>query len=117
MLRLFQSQFAPDVRHRGQDLFRRRTVKIIQAGPGEIVARVEGPPGNDTFIEYNPSDPVNTASYECTCDFFRDNEGVPCKHLWAVLLQADGEGVLPKDAGGDAKFQNGFGDASDDSED
>ncbi len=96
MLRQFSDHFAEDARHRGRDLFRRRAVKIIQAGPGEIVARVEESPGNDTFIEYDPADPANTASYECTCDYFRENGGEPCKHLWAALLQADGEGVLPQ---------------------
>jgi superfamily II DNA or RNA helicase len=93
-LDLFAGDFDLGVKSRGRDYFRRRKVRRLDAAPdGAITATVQSSAGGwyHVRLEYDEhGDPV----YDCSCPHFQDHGGYPCKHLWAVLLQAEQEGVL-----------------------
>src|SRR5688500_1210290 len=102
------SEYSPDffdgVRSRGREYFRRRAVRILQVTPHAVTASVQGSTTYSVLVQWDPDDdgPV----YECTCPYFNDRDE-PCKHIWATILQANAEGVLP---GPDGEGEDGFGD-------
>ncbi len=87
---LMAPQFTRNVRHRGEEYYRRDRVRIERASENELHARVRG---SQTYeVELKLKD--GTVSVWCDCPYFADN-GVPCKHLWATILAAEAQGVLP----------------------
>ena len=121
-LRPFSQDFQQAVKSRGREYFGRRAVKIVQAEPGLITARVHGSEWYDVRIEYDPGSPDPSTAYECTCPYFADHDD-PCKHLWATLLQAEAEGLLPEpryvpvEEAGRGPSATGAGDEDDGEED
>ncbi len=93
-LDFFSNDFDLAVKSRGRDYFRRRRVKRLETAANSITAAVEGSDNQwyHARVEYNDR---GEPHYQCSCPFFRDNGGYPCKHLWAALLQAEQQGVLP----------------------
>ena len=87
----FSPDFTADVRARGLDYHKRGLVRLTKSSDGLIQARVEGTYDYRTRLE---RDKYGDWTYDCTCPYFSDH-GEPCKHLWATLLKADQEGVLP----------------------
>ena len=68
------------------------TVKIVQSTTEAIVAEVRG---TETYTVNIVREGEGFVS-SCECPFFLDRHDV-CKHIWAVVLAADAEGLLPPD--------------------
>ena len=83
------------VRDRGREYYRRGQVDVLDSDAESIVAVVAGSGEYDVSLTLRS--PELWAS--CSCPFF--DRGMPCKHIWALLLEADARGGL-KDALGQA---------------
>ncbi|RYZ61237.1 MAG: hypothetical protein EOP08_13770, partial [Proteobacteria bacterium] len=81
--------FQFEVRTRGKQYYLDDAVHIAHSEPGCIKAHVTGSDKYRTEIRWEPMG----VAYACTCPFFQDND-LPCKHLWATLLEADHQGTL-----------------------
>jgi superfamily II DNA or RNA helicase len=68
------------------------TVKILDATGETISAEVRG---TDTYAVDIVREAEGFVS-RCECPFFLDRHDV-CKHIWAVVLTADAQGLLPPD--------------------
>src|SRR5712691_250086 len=75
-------------RTRGFEYFIRGAVRSLTAQNGIIQATVRGSQLYDVWLE--PSGDLLQAS--CTCPYFIDRNDA-CKHVWAVILAAEKEGV------------------------
>src|SRR5687768_17533938 len=87
----YAPDFFDDVKSRGREYFRRRAVRILQVSPQAVTATVQGTDAYGVLVKWAPQE---GPEYECTCPFFQDR-GEGCKHIWATILQANAEGVLP----------------------
>ena len=82
--------FQFEIRTRGKQYYLDDAVHIQPtAEPGAIKAHVTGGEKYRVEIRWEPMG----MAYACTCPYFQDND-LPCKHLWATLLEADHQGVL-----------------------
>src|SRR5690349_13029854 len=81
--------FQFEVRTRGKQYYLDDAVHINHTEPGCIKAHVTGGDKYRTEIRWEPMG----VAYACTCPFFQDND-LPCKHIWATLLEADHQGTL-----------------------
>jgi len=75
--------FSAEVRRRGSEYHREGAVELLEPEAGQTIrAHVEG---SDTYtVVIGDSGAATSAS--CTCPHFK--QGSYCKHLWAVLLEA-----------------------------
>ena len=89
----FAYDFDRTIQSRGREYFRRGSAKISGAHPEAIEGTVRG--GNTYALRVGWAG-GDEFTYQCACQFFRDR-GEPCKHLWALLLQADKDGLLRPD--------------------
>src|SRR3954447_3379136 len=105
LLDLAADEFDSGVKQRGQEYFEDGAVRITHAADDRISARVQGTDRYNVKIRW---DQDGRLDLRCTCPYFQDNG--PCKHIWATLLQADEEELLPK-------IQNGDGAAGDEDDD
>ena len=87
---LVRSCIPENVRRRGEDYHRWRSVRHLKGDPFFVQAKVQGTRLYDVAIRYLPEEREMHGS--CTCPYFADN-GL-CKHLWAVLLAAERENLL-----------------------
>jgi hypothetical protein len=81
--------FTTNVRKRGQDYYWQRRVRIEYGSASEVGARVKGSNAYDVSLDWKDG----RLSVWCDCPYFVDS-GLPCKHLWAAILAADGQGYL-----------------------
>ncbi|HZS03799.1 MAG TPA: SNF2-related protein [Blastocatellia bacterium] len=86
---LVASEFAPDVRRRGQDYYRTGQVHITEGSARRVRAIVRG----TSRYEITLSREDDLISGDCNCPY-TDSYGAPCKHLWATLLAAEDAGYL-----------------------
>ena len=72
----------------GRELFNSGAVRIVHGDARKLNARVLGSRWYDTELKLNDENLWTS----CSCPYF-DEHG-PCKHLWAVLLEADRKTLL-----------------------
>ncbi|MEM1062680.1 MAG: efflux RND transporter permease subunit, partial [Planctomycetota bacterium] len=85
---LLEKQFRADLRFRGQGYVKAERVSIRLVRPDHIEAVVRD--GVDHLVRIDRTD--GKLSMHCTCDQFQKLQ--VCKHLWAVILTIDAEGLL-----------------------
>jgi hypothetical protein len=85
-----RDDFAPDVRERGLNYLMQGRVKGLAMDDGVLRATVSGAERYRVEIHLEDGEAVE---YSCTCPHYED-QGEACKHLWAVLLEADRMGML-----------------------
>lgn len=84
------SEFPKEIRQRGMTYFQRKLVRLKQANKWMVTANVRG--SEKYEIVLNRSDEgIITAS--CTCPYVSSN-GSACKHLYAVILEAESKCFL-----------------------
>src|SRR5581483_10986852 len=84
------SQFVDGgVRRRGGGYFARGAVSVMEGAAWSVLATVRG--GND-YVAYLKRR-GKTVQVSCTCPYF-ETYVETCKHIWATLLAAEGEGYL-----------------------
>jgi len=81
-------QFEKKIQIRGQDLYARQAVKIVEASPTHLSAEVQGTRLYDVGLSYDDG----TLVIGCDCPYYIDQG--PCKHIWAAILEADRRGSL-----------------------
>ena len=81
-------QFDHGVQTRGLGLFRNRAVRVTEEGPSHIHALVMGGNLYDVRVTHDNG----RLLVSCDCPYF--SEYGQCKHLWAVILEADRRGAL-----------------------
>jgi len=92
-----RNDFTRTTRHKGEDYFRRKAVKIMDHDATRIRARVQGSELYNVDIQWGGEE----FTYDCSCPHF-EQHGELCKHLWATLLTAEAQGILPQpDRNGD----------------
>src|SRR3954467_4773404 len=97
------SDFDRQVQARGREYFRRGAARITGGSPGHFEATVQGGEPYRVRVDWEDN---GEPDYRCTCPFFQDRGGQPCKHLWAALLQANRDGMLtenPDERAGDER--------------
>ena len=83
-----QAQFSSDVRLRGESYSRSGKVRSFRVGKGRIEALVKGSVGfYSVLLDWSEPGTQGTLGAYCSCPYFRDVSY--CKHLWAVVRQAD----------------------------
>jgi len=82
-------EFDPKIRERGHEYFISGDVKIVEARNGCVRARVHGSQFYNVDVDFSEG----WLEYECNCPY-SESWGAPCKHVWAVLLKAESEGIL-----------------------
>jgi SNF2 family DNA or RNA helicase len=86
----FDHYFTSAVRHRGLEYAEEGCVTLLDPGPGEIAARVAGT--REYLVE---ADWVHeTLTISCDCPYAIE-EGEFCKHIYAVLLEAEPKRLIP----------------------
>lgn len=78
--------FLPVIRHRGRKYARSGRVKINRLEPDLIRSTVKGTVNYAVTVSLE-NDGSGRVRIGCTCPFFR--QGIPCKHIWATICQAD----------------------------
>src|SRR5262245_32460028 len=86
--RFLKRQVPADVRQRGFDYFRSRRVVNLKDEGRTLVAEVKG---TEYYRVILGAEPPRGLRVTCSCPFFADRDRV-CKHIWAVLLEADRQG-------------------------
>ena len=80
------------IRKRGEDYFQRNRVRLTEVDPvdpGRVLAFVQGTRRYTVQLDFVGSE----VNYACSCPYFFDR-GIPCKHLWAVLLKLEQSGFF-----------------------
>jgi len=85
----FAGKFSSTIRKRGEDYYRQRRVRIDRGSDTEVSASVRGSQAYYVDLDWSG----DRLSVWCECPYFLDN-GLPCKHLWAVMLAAEAQGYL-----------------------
>src|SRR5688572_33481585 len=81
--------FAPPVRQRASGYVGRGIIRIVTSNTERLVATVRG---TETYTSvYGLRN--NHLIYGCSCPFFQDRLE-PCKHLWALALEASNSQVI-----------------------
>lgn len=87
-----ERRFPPVLRQRGEAYFAKGRVSLLPSERARVVrAHVRGTERYDVTIETDARD--KHWAFTCDCPFAEDNR--VCKHMWAVLLEADEHGTLP----------------------
>jgi hypothetical protein len=82
-------EFDPKIRERGHEYFISGDVQIREVGDGFVRARVHGSQFYNVVVDFSEG----WLDYECDCPY-AESSGAPCKHVWAVLLKAEADGML-----------------------
>ena len=92
----------PSTRAKGAEYQRRGAVVRLAGGASRIEATVRGTLPYRVAIERTG----RTLAVSCECPYFVDRSWV-CKHIWAVLLEAEARGLLKPDAddAGDGQYR------------
>jgi superfamily II DNA or RNA helicase len=86
--RQFSKLFGTGLRTRGQEYFATGAVQIDEGDDTHVIATVTG--ARDYHVELNVKGAKLAVT--CSCPFFVDNES--CKHIWAVILEAERRELL-----------------------
>ena len=89
VLQDYSNDFPADVKHRGDEYYRQSRVKIIDGDNGFVEGEIEGSRLYRASIDADEEG----ITYDCTCEYFEENG--PCKHLWALALEANRAQRLP----------------------
>jgi superfamily II DNA or RNA helicase len=81
-------------RAKGYSYFVTGTVTIVTGTIEQVTANVRGTRLYHVTLAREDAGFIAT----CECPFFADRNDI-CKHIWAVVLAADAEGLLPPDSG------------------
>jgi superfamily II DNA or RNA helicase len=81
--------FTKNVQRSGEGYYRHRRVQIERGSESELEAWVRGSQEYGVELKWHDG----TLAVWCDCAYFVEN-AVPCKHLWAVVLAAEGQGYL-----------------------
>ena len=79
-------------RGKGHSYFVTGTVSILDASADFVSAHVRGTRVYHVTLNREGAGYTGT----CECPFFLDRQDI-CKHIWAVVLAADAEGLVPAD--------------------
>ncbi len=85
---LIAHEFLPRIRERGEKIFRSGVILIVSGTEEEVRAKVRG---TSVYLVELSREGKNL-KVACTCPYF-ETEG-ECKHVWAVLLEAEKRGLL-----------------------
>jgi len=96
--------FLPVIRQRGEYYARQGRAILEEVSHGKIIATVKGSKHYTVSVvdKYSRDGEILTS---CTCPFFQ--QGFPCKHLWAAIVEADrvlSAGGMPV-LSGDGKYK------------
>src|SRR5580765_7151309 len=94
LTRTLAREVPPATRAKGTDYYLDGAVVDISGGPSSVEATVRGTLPYRVKVERTGK----TFSVGCDCPYFLDR-GTVCKHIWAVLLEAEKRGLLDGDAG------------------
>jgi len=94
LTRTLAREVPPATRAKGTDYYLDGAVVDISGGPSRVEATVRGTLPYRVTVERTGK----TFSVGCDCPYFLDR-GTVCKHIWAVLLEAEKRGLLDGDAG------------------
>ena len=83
------------VRKRGFDYFRRKSVTVLSSGPDEAEATVSGSEPYHVRLVRE----AKKLRGSCSCPYFADRREI-CKHVWATLLAVDELGAFAGARGG-----------------
>src|SRR5260221_4989281 len=72
------------IKKRGEAYFREGHVQILEGGPWEVGAHVQGSESYGVHLQRTKEE----IKASCTCPYFLDNLDF-CKHIWATLLAAE----------------------------
>jgi superfamily II DNA or RNA helicase len=86
--RRLEEDFSPAVRQRGQAYYSQRLIQIRSGDGHRVIADVTGAERYGVTLDWD--DPFLTVW--CDCPYFQKDG--PCKHLWATVLAAEGQGFL-----------------------
>jgi superfamily II DNA or RNA helicase len=89
----FGNDFDETTRVRGRNLFQRGAVDMVRFTHRSVTAAVQGDKRYLVEIDWDGG----FFDYDCSCDDFRER-GQACKHIWAVLLEAQQKHRLPEEA-------------------
>ena len=74
---------------RGSELFQSGAVQVTAVEPEHVHATVAGGQQYEVCVQFFNQELL----VSCECEYFRDRGA--CKHIWAVILEADRRGALP----------------------
>src|SRR5947209_19389413 len=86
----FARVFTKGVRARGYSYFRSGRVNVTYSDAAVVRASVRG--NQRYWVELQLR--RDALHVSCTCPYFAPT-GEPCKHIWATVLKADADGLLP----------------------
>ena len=86
--RLLSSDFESHVRARGERYYRSGAVHVKTASQTAVEARVQGARDYQVALRWD-GEQLNV---RCSCPYFESSG--PCKHLWAVVLEAEAQEYL-----------------------
>lgn len=89
VLQDYSHDFPADVKHRGDEYYQQGRVKILDGDNGFVEGEIEGSRLYRASIDADREG----IAYDCTCEYFEENG--PCKHLWALALEANRARRLP----------------------
>ncbi|QOV87602.1 DEAD/DEAH box helicase [Humisphaera borealis] len=89
VLQDYSHDFPADVKHRGDEYYRQGRVKIIDGDSSFVEGEIEG----SRLYRASIDGDHDGITYDCTCEYFDENG--PCKHLWALALEANRAQRLP----------------------
>ena len=92
ILQYLGDDFDPRIVKRGRQYFDDGRVTISSAADDQVRAIVRGTGRYRVDIRWDVEDPLHV-SYRCGCPYF--DEWGNCKHVWATLLEADRQRLLP----------------------
>jgi superfamily II DNA or RNA helicase len=99
--RQIAQRFSASLRARGERYWAEGRVKLGRATRANLIrATARGSELYDVVIELGGP---HSWSFECSCPYADDN--YYCKHIWAVLLSADAQGLLPGGPGRPGRTQ------------
>jgi hypothetical protein len=81
-------QFEKKVQIRGQDLYDQHAVKVVEASPSHLAAKVM----ETRLFEVGLNYAEGSLLIGCDCPYYFEHG--PCKHIWAAVLEADRRGSL-----------------------
>jgi hypothetical protein len=104
--------FDPKIRARGHEYFVSGDVRLTKIEPGMVRSRVRG----SRIYTVSVWADEDGFDYSCDCPYADQWDG-PCKHVWATLLKADSDAVLPFPEGIDLRERDDDDDLDDDESD
>src|ERR1044071_5308871 len=89
-LKSLARSFSARSRNKGEQCWHSGLVTIVERSANAVRARVRGTQVYEVSLHLEE----DTLVGRCECPYFDDTLD-PCKHLWATVLAANSEGLLP----------------------